>query len=123
MTQVLWVGAGGFAGSIVRYLVGAWVAGRVSTAFPLGTFVINVTGSFLLGLVMGLGETRVLAPAIRPLVAIGFIGGYTTFSTFTYETARLLEQGSLLAAGANAVGSVVVGLVAALLGLAAGRAG
>jgi CrcB protein len=123
VSQALWVGVGGFAGSILRYAVGTWIGGRMSTAFPVGTFVINLSGSFLLGLVMGLGETRVLPPPVRPLVAIGFIGGYTTFSTFTYETARLLEQGSLLAAGANALGSVLLGLAAALAGLAVGRAG
>lgn len=123
MSPALWVGIGGFAGSIVRYAIGTWIGGRVSTAFPVGTFVINVSGSFLLGLVMGLGETRLLPPPVRPLVAIGFVGGYTTFSTFTYETVRLLEQGSLLAAGVNAVASVLLGLAAALLGLAVGRAG
>jgi CrcB protein len=123
VSPALWVGIGGFAGSIVRYAIGTWIGGRVSTAFPVGTFVINVSGSFLLGLVMGLGETRLLPPPVRPLVAIGFVGGYTTFSTFTYETVRLLEQGSLLAAGVNAVASVLLGLAAALLGLAVGRAG
>jgi CrcB protein len=123
VSQALWVGVGGFAGSILRYAVGTWIGGRTSAAFPVGTFVINLSGSFLLGLVMGLGETRVLQPPVRPLVAIGFIGGYTTFSTFTYETVRLLEQGSFLAAGANAVGSVLLGLAAALVGLAVGRAG
>ena len=121
MKEILWVGLGGFAGANARYLLGIWVATRFGTTFPYGTFIINVTGSFILGVIMGLLDAHVLAPAVRLSLAIGFIGAYTTFSTFTYETLRLVENGSLLLAAANVVGSVVVGMLAAIAGLAAGR--
>jgi fluoride exporter len=122
MKQMLWVGLGGFLGANARYLVGGWVAARLGSVFPYGTFVINVTGSFLLGTVVGVLDFHVLSPAVRLAVAVGFIGAYTTFSTFTYETVRLIEDGSWLLAGANVLGSVLVGLLAAGAGLAAGRA-
>lgn len=122
MKQMLWVGLGGFAGANARYLLGGWVAARLGSVFPYGTFVINASGSFLLGAVMGVLDSRILPPAVRLAVAVGFIGAYTTFSTFTYETVRLIEDGSWLLAGINALGSVLVGLLAAGAGLAAGRA-
>ncbi len=122
MKEILWVGLGGFVGANARYLLGLWVATRYGTTFPLGTFIINITGSFILGLIMGLLDTHVLAPAVRLALGIGFVGAYTTFSTFTYETLRLIESGSLLLATVNVAGSVAVGLLAAITGLAAGRA-
>jgi CrcB protein len=122
MKEILWVGLGGFAGANARYLLGIWVATRFGTTFPYGTFIINVTGSFILGIIMGLLDAHVLAPAVRLSLAIGFVGAYTTFSTFTYETLRLAESGSLLLAAANVVGSVVVALLATTAGLVAGRA-
>jgi len=76
----------------------------------------------VLGVIMGLLDAHVLAPAVRLSLAIVFVGAYTTFSTFTYETLRLIEDGSLLLAGVNVVGSVVFGMIAAVAGLAAGRA-
>ena len=122
MRDLWWVGLGGFVGANARYLLGGWVAARLGSTFPYGTFVINLTGSFILGLVMGMLESQLLSPTVRLAVSIGFIGAYTTFSTFTYETVRLLEQGSLMLATLNATGSVLLGLVAAVGGLAAGRA-
>ena len=122
MKEMLWVGLGGFLGANARYLLGLWVAGRFGTTFPYGTFVINVTGSFIIGLIMGLLDAHVLAPAVRLSLAIGFVGAYTTFSTFTYETLRLIENGSLLLAAANVVGSVIVGMLAVVAGVVAGRA-
>jgi CrcB protein len=121
MKEMLWVGLGGFVGANARYLLGGWIAARVGSSFPYGTFVINMSGSFALGAIMGTLEGHVLSPAVRLSLAIGFVGGYTTFSTFTYETLRLLEDGSVLLATANVAGSLVVGLVAGILGLIAGR--
>ena len=121
MKEILWVGLGGFFGANARYLVGAWVAAHFASSFPYGTFVINVSGSFVLGVLMGLLENHILHAAARPAIAIGFIGAYTTFSTWTYETMRLIEDGSWLLAATNLVGSVVVGLLAVILGLAMGR--
>lgn len=121
MREMLWVGLGGFIGATARYLLGGWIAARLGTAFPYGTLVINISGSFILGLIMGTLEGHVLSPIVRLAMAIGFVGAYTTFSTWTYETMRLIESGNLPLAVANAFGSLLVGMLAALTGLAAGR--
>ena len=118
MAAVLWVGLGGFLGANARYLLGGWIAARYGTLFPLGTFVINVTGSFILGFFLTLAQERVLIhPNVRLLFAVGFVGAYTTFSTFEYESMRLLQDGELLWALINLVGSVLTGSVAVLVGI------
>jgi len=122
MKEVFWVGVGGFLGANARYFVGGWVATRVGSIFPYGTLLINASGSFVLGVLMGLVETSIVSPTVRLGLGIGFLGAYTTFSTFSYETLRLVEDGSLLLAAANAVGSVTISLLAALAGLLLGRA-
>jgi len=122
MKEAMWVGLGGFVGANARYWLGGWIMARLGSAFPYGTFVINITGSFILGMIMGVLEGHVLSPAVRLALAIGFVGAYTTFSTWTYETLRLIENGSLLMATINVVGSMLVGLLAAVSGLATGRA-
>ena len=122
MKEMLWIGVGGFAGANARYLLGTWIAERLGAAFPYGTFVINITGSFALGLLAALIDGHGLSPVVRLSLAIGFLGAYTTFSTFTFETLRLIENGNALLAVTNAVGSLVAGLLAGLLGLVAGRA-
>ena len=122
MTLLL-VGVGGAAGAVARYLVDTWVTANVRDAFPWGTFVINVSGSFVLGLLFGLAIERSVLPAeIRAPLMIGFLGAYTTFSTLMLETWRLVEAGSVVVAVANIVGSVAVGLIAVVLGLALARA-
>jgi CrcB protein len=121
MSEILWVGLGGFIGANARYLLGGWIATRMGSAFPYGTFVINITGSFILGLTMGILEGNVLSSAMRLAITIGFVGAYTTFSTWTYETIRLIENGSLLPATMNIAGSVMIGLLAVMGGLATGR--
>lgn len=122
MTRFLAVGAGGFLGAIARYAVGLLVARFWSGEFPLATFLINVSGSFVLGLFMALsGERLGLEPAWRLLVATGFVGAYTTFSTFEYETHRLVELGATGWAVANVVASVLVGFAALRLGAAFAR--
>ena len=121
MTLLL-VGAGGFFGAISRYLVDGWVSNATGGGFPWGTLVVNVTGSFVLGALFALSVERgVLSPALRAPVLIGFIGAYTTFSTLTLETWRLVEDGSYIAAFANIGGSMVLGLAAVVAGLAVGR--
>jgi CrcB protein len=102
------IGCGGFIGALARYFVGTWVTNKLPhSTFPWGTFLINASGSFLLGLIATLLAERVLQNQNwRPFVTIGFIGAYTTFSTFEYETLRL---GSSLQALTNLVGSVIVG--------------
>lgn len=123
--KTLWVGLGGFLGANARYWLGAWVQGhRWAAGWPWGTFVINVTGSFILGLFLSLLLGRLSAwhaAEIRLLVPVGFVGAYTTFSTFEYETYALASAGSLARAAANVVGSVVVGFFAVWLGARLGR--
>ena len=122
MTLVL-VGLGGFLGAVARYLVDGWIAERAGATFPFGTLLVNLSGAFLLGLLYALTVERGLLPeAIRPPVFIGFIGAYTTFSTLALESWRLIESGSYGLGIANLVGSIVLGIVAVVAGLALGRA-
>ena len=105
-------------GAVLRYVVDAAIIDRTEGFFPWGTFVINVTGSFALGVVTGLGLYHGLTTAPRLVVGTGFCGAYTTFSTFTFETVRLAEEGASASAVRNALGTLVLGGVAAGLGLA-----
>ena len=90
---IWWVGLGGFLGANARYLLGGFISQRWGTVFPLGTFVINVTGSFILGFFLAYAQDRPwLEPSARLTFAVGFVGAYTTFSTFEYETMRLIQQ-------------------------------
>ena len=117
------IGIGGFAGAISRYLVDGFVTDRTAGAFPWGTLVVNATGSFVLGLLFAATTERAILPAdIRGPVMIGFIGAYTTFSTFMLESWVLIENGSYASAVANLGGSVLLGLVAVVAGLTVGRA-
>jgi CrcB protein len=117
------IGLGGFAGAIARYLVDGAVIERTGGGFPWGTLVINVSGSFVLGLLFALTAERALLPAdVRGPLMIGFLGAYTTFSTFMLESWRLAETGAWGLALANLGGSLVLGLVAVVAGLTIGRA-
>lgn len=122
LIATFWVGIGGFIGANARYWLGGWVADHYGSQFPWGTFVINVSGSFVLGLFATVVSERIIAsPHLRLLVSIGFVGAYTTFSTFEYETLALIENGSLLRALANIVFSVVFGFLAVWLGVKLAR--
>lgn len=105
-------------GAPLRYVVDNVVDALTPGAFPWGTFVVNVTGSLLSGFVGGLAIYHGLSPDVRSIVATGFIGSYTTFSTFTFETVRLLEEGALDEAVRNVAGTVVTCALAAAVGLA-----
>lgn len=124
LQKIWWVGLGGFLGANARYWLGVWIQSRWGSAFPWATFVINVSGSFLLGLCLGLVTERAAvpqAPVLRLAVAVGFLGAYTTFSTFTYESLALMNAGSWLRAFANLFGSLAVGMAAVWLGAVLGR--
>jgi CrcB protein len=117
------VGVGGFFGAIARRIVDLWVSERADSAFPFGTLVVNLTGAFVLGLLFAWATERDVLPAeIRAPVMIGFIGAYTTFSTWMLESWRLVEDGAWQLAALNIAGSVALGLVAVVAGLAVGRA-
>jgi CrcB protein len=116
----LGVALAGAAGAVARYLVDRAVQQRRDTVFPVGTLLINVSGSFAGGVVLGLVVYHGLASTPAVVAGIGFLGAYTTLSTFTFESVRLLESGALLFGLANIVGSVLAGLVAAAAGLALG---
>jgi CrcB protein len=118
---VLLVAIGGGIGSVTRYLVGGWFASRFGPAFPYGTLVINVTGSFIIGLFLAFAQERIsLSPYWRLFFAVGFLGGYTTFSSFEYESVRLLQDGEMLLGTVYLIGSVVAGGIAAVGGIAVG---
>ncbi|HEY6417692.1 MAG TPA: fluoride efflux transporter CrcB [Candidatus Binataceae bacterium] len=121
MLGVLFVALGGAIGSAARYLVGGWIASRFGSAFPYGTFVINVTGSFIIGFFLAFAQERVsLSPFWRMFFAIGVVGGYTTFSTFEYEGIRLLQDREMLLGAVYILGSVVTGGIAAFAGIVLG---
>lgn len=118
---MIYLAVGGAAGAIARYYLQGWVVDIVGPA-PWGTFVVNVLGAFLLGFFLTLTEERVLVPSVyRTFVAVGFIGSFTTFSTVMWESQQFLTVGDGPLALANLVGSVVAGLAAVYLGVAAGR--
>ena len=123
LQKILLLGSGGFLGSNARFWLGTWIQEKWGGAFPLGTFIVNISGSFILGLFISLLSARLLvsqAPDLRLLFAVGFIGAYTTFSTYEYETLALYQSGSLGLAALNAFGSLAVGFVAVWIGMRLG---
>ena len=122
MERFLLISLGAILGANARYWVGDWAAQRWGSAFPLGTLLINLSGSFLLGLFVTLATERfMLDPRWRTFFAIGFLGAYTTFSTYTYESMNLINQGQWAAGLINLLGSAVLGALAVFLGIALGR--
>jgi CrcB protein len=120
---MLWyIALGSAIGGVTRYLVGGAVQRLTPGLFPLGTLVINVTGSFLLGAILRYAvDTPTLTPELRGFLSIGLCGGYTTFSTFSYETVALMEDGSWGRAAAYVTLSVTLSVAATFIGLAAAR--
>jgi CrcB protein len=120
MDPVAWVAflACAAVGAPARYLVDGYVQDRTGGAFPWGTFAVNASGSLVLGVVTGLALYHDLDPTLRTVVGTGGLGAYTTFSTLTFETVRLAEEGAVTDAVRNALGSLVAGLAAAATGLA-----
>ena len=107
---------------MARYILGVWIIQRAGLAFPYHTLVINLTGSFLIGLILVLLTDRVMAdPAWRLLLVVGFLGGYTTFSSYTFEALQLMQHGELLRTAAYVLGSNGLGLLATYLGMLLAR--
>jgi CrcB protein len=120
MTTLLLVGLGSALGAPTRYLLDQLIQSRHERVFPWGTFTINITGSFLLGLLVALGAQAEIDRGLLLGLGTGFLGAYTTFSTFTWETMRLVEDGAFLVATLNIVGSIGAGAAAAAAGLLLG---
>src|SRR4051812_19765250 len=123
MDRYLMIAIGGAAGAIARYQLAAVIQARIPAGFPLGTFVVNVTGCLVMGIAMTLLTDRlVVHPNWRYLIPVGFIGAYTTFSTFEYETFRAVADGAWLVGALNVLGSVAAGYAALWLGVHLSRA-
>ena len=117
MMKILVIGIGGFFGAVTRYGISLWVGLNWGRSFPLGTLVVNVTGSLLIGFLMPLLTVKFMAsPHLRLFLAVGFLGAYTTFSTFEYETGALITDGEWLYATLNVFLSVLAGFVALKMG-------
>jgi fluoride exporter len=115
-----WIGflAAAAIGAPARFLVDGWIEDRVGDDFPWGTLVVNLTGCLALGVLTGLARSHGLGATPRTIIGTGGLGAYTTFSTFTFETVRLVEEGELGFALGNVAASVVIGLAAAAIGIA-----
>jgi fluoride exporter len=123
MIKYLMIATGGAVGSMLRFWVGGSVSDRLGSRFPYGTFAVNCTGSFLIGVIITLiAERANVNPNWRYLIGVGFIGGYTTFSAFEFETFQSMQEGKMLVASLNVILSVTVGLICVWLGFAAARA-
>jgi CrcB protein len=118
--MIWYVAIGSAVGGVARYLIGSWMQ-RVST-FPWGTLAVNIIGSFVIGWFAKYALAHSVRPEIRALIAVGICGGFTTFSAFSYESMALLREGQWLRAGAYVAGSVLLSLLAVVVGMAAGPA-
>lgn len=120
--QIITVALGGAMGAVSRFLVGNIAGKALGSAWPYGTFIINIVGCFCMGVLMTVIVERQLLPAAwRLFLCVGFLGGFTTFSSFGYETISLINNGKLLEAFAYVGGSVLLGLLAAAIGVYVGR--
>ncbi|KFN09082.1 fluoride efflux transporter CrcB [Paenibacillus macerans] len=116
MIGILGVGAGGILGTLLRYYLGKWISGKMGGGFPYGTWAINLSGSFLLGLLSALHSRHGIPEWSWLMFGVGFCGAYTTFSTFGYETIGLIEQGRKRNAAVYVISSVLLGVLFAWLG-------
>lgn len=117
MRSILLVGFGGFIGSIARYLTAAVIQNKSTSAFPIGTLMVNIVGCLLIGLFLGLSEKQnIISPELRLFLTIGFCGGFTTFSSFTNDNVQLINSGALLQVLLYTGLSVIVGIAATYIG-------
>ena len=121
MERFLWICLAGAAGTGARYLVAIWAAQRFGSSFPSGTLIVNLLGCFAIAAVMHTALALSWSPTVRAAITIGFIGGLTTYSSFNYETTRLLEEGALGPAAVNATATVIGAFAAGWLGVLCAR--
>ncbi|MEX1182119.1 MAG: fluoride efflux transporter CrcB [Gemmatimonadota bacterium] len=115
---LLYLAVGGALGTVARFTVAGWVYDRAAEGFPWGTLAVNAAGSLLIGFVLRLLDVMTVTPEMRGFLTIGLLGGFTTFSTYTWETVTLARDGQWVTAGTYALGSLFVGLFAVLFGVA-----
>ena len=122
MEQIAYIALCGALGCLARYFLSGWVYAVLGRGFPYGTLAVNIIGAFLIGLVMEFSiRSALISPTLRTAIAIGFLGGLTTFSTFSFETFRLLEEGAFLIAVGNVLLSVVSCLACTWVGIMVAR--
>ena len=121
MERLFWICLAGAAGTGARYLIAIWVAQRLGSTFPYGTLLVNLVGCFLISAIMHAALTLGWSGTMRSVITIGFLGGLTTYSSFNYETMRLLEEGAPMTAVANLAATLVGCLTAGGLGLLLAR--
>ena len=122
MLKIIMVAVGGGIGATTRYLVSMWAAERFGTNFPYGTLIVNVIGCFIIGAFMTLTTERmIVSPYWRLLITVGFVGGLTTFSSYSYETFKLLQEADVMMAMYNLMGNLIIGFFATWLGITAAR--
>jgi CrcB protein len=121
MERLFWICLAGAAGTGTRYLIALWAAQRFGSSFPYGTLIVNVTGCFLIAVIMQVAIATSWSPTLRSALTIGYIGGLTTYSSFNYETTRLLQDGAPVVAALNAIVTLVGCVAAGWLGLIASR--
>jgi CrcB protein len=120
--QWILIGLAGAAGALTRYTLAGFVQQIMGSGFPWGTAAVNVLGSFLFGVVWSLADERLaISPEARTIILTGFMGAFTTFSTFMFETSNLLRDSQWLLAAGNIIGQIALGLIGLFLGLAVGR--
>ena len=122
MLEIILVAVGGGVGATTRYLVSNWAAARIGAEFPYGTLIVNVVGCFIIGVFMTVATERfIVSPYWRLFVTVGFVGGMTTFSSFSYETLHLLQEADIMRAFYNVGLNILVGFFATWLGMSAAR--
>jgi|SRR4051812_47127847 CrcB protein len=121
MQRFLWICLAGAAGTGSRYLIAVWTAQRLGSAFPYGTLIVNLAGCFAIAAVMHAALTLGWSPDVRAAITIGFLGGLTTYSSFNYETTRLIEEGAIATAALNAAVTILGAFGAGLLGMLCAR--
>ena len=117
MERLFWICLAGAAGTGSRYLIAVWAAQRFGSTFPYGTLIVNLSGCFTIAALMQASATLMWPAALRAALTIGFLGGLTTYSSFNYETTRLMQDGAFATAALNAVLTIAGGFVAGWLGL------
>jgi CrcB protein len=121
MDRLLWIALGGALGTAARYLIGLWTTAQFGPGFPLGTVLVNLAGCFGIAVLMPIALAMAWPETLRLALTVGFLGGFTTYSSFNYETTRLLEAGAGGLASLNAAVTIVGGLAAGWAGLLCGR--